>query len=107
MSALDVLSIGLLYYGHISVQLKKHGMRTLSLQTVNSSTKESQTSLTLTCKWGTELQYPQKSVSYGGCPLLRLNSLELLVPERKVRLQPGRNYIHSPQCIYFTPSPAI
>lgn len=63
----------------------------LSSQKISSSTKESQTSLTLPGKWGTELVYPQTTVLEEGCLSLQPDSLELLEPERKVRLHLIRN----------------
>lgn len=54
----------------------------LSSWTASSGTKGRQTSLTLPCKWGTELEYPQTTVSEGGGPSLQPDSLELLEPER-------------------------
>lgn len=50
--------------------------------TVRAGTKESKTSLTLPCKWGTELWYPQTTVSEAEGPSLQPDSLLLSEPER-------------------------
>jgi len=56
--------------------------RALSSWTASSGTRRSQRSLTLPCKWGTELQYPQTTFSEGEGPSRQPGSLELLEPER-------------------------